>query len=63
MRPVIYCEIVDEFSKRSGHRAADVFKMIQSHGYNIWSLDAHGIRTPLVDLVQTGGADYLLTPR
>ena len=63
VRPVIYCAIVDEYCRRSGHRAIDVFKMIQSHDYDISSLDARGIPTPLVDLPQTGGAKYLLTPR
>jgi len=62
VHPVIYCEIVDKFCQRNGHRAAHVFELIKGYDYDIWSMDADGTRRPLVEFMQTGGANYLLTP-
>lgn len=61
-RPVIYCEIVDSYCRRYGHRLVHVVRHLMDAGYRPFSLADDGGLTPVDEDAQKPPHDFVLIP-
>lgn len=61
-KPVIYCEIVDSYCRRYGHRLVDVVDYLMGAGYRPFALTEDGGLTPVDQRAQNPPHDFVFIP-
>jgi len=61
-RPILFCELWDEYCRRYGHRAADLIRFLTERGYRIYEVNKDKAITPTTATDYCGAADILALP-
>ena len=60
-RPLVFCELYDEYCAKYGYRARDVFAFFLERRYTCFEFDGHGFR-PMDPATYSGTGDVLFVP-